>query len=115
MFGSYRLRPGSSCSGSKGECMGMWDALKRRAFKGAVVEAVNGKYGINLRAETAYLSSPNLDDMLDALYDNVPPGCGGEAAKIAGVMLLETMLAEREVNLEARGQLAKLPRMIGRG
>jgi hypothetical protein len=94
--------------------MGLWDAIKRRAFKGAVVEAVNGKYGINLRAETAYLSSPNLEDMLNMLYDNVPPGGGGEAVTIAGVMLLEKMLAAREIDLQARAQLADVRRMIGR-
>jgi hypothetical protein len=94
--------------------MGLWDAIKRRSFKAAVVEAVGAQYGINLRAETDYLSSPNLDDMLNMLYDNVPPAADGEAAKIAGVMLLTKMLAARGIDLEGKAQLAELRRQIGR-
>jgi hypothetical protein len=93
--------------------MGLWGSFKRRAWKGAVIEAINAKYEINLRAETDYFSSPTLDDILDKLYEPIAEAnVGGPGSTIAGVLALEHILDERGLNLAARAQTRKLDRMM---
>jgi hypothetical protein len=70
--------------------VGLRDAFRRRAFKGAIVGALDRKYRINLRAEVQHLSAPTLDDMLNELYENTPGGRGGAVA--TALPLVEEML-----------------------
>ena len=89
--------------------MGLWNAIKRRDYKASIVAAIDAKYGINIRAEARFLSSPAFEEMLDTLYDMVPPHAGPRA-KIVGMQVLEEMLAARSIALTELGKSAKLRR-----
>ena len=90
--------------------MGLRDAFRRRAFKSAVVSAIDRKYRINLRAEVRHLSTPTLDDLLDKLYESASGGHGVATS----LPLVEEMLSARGVNPARLGDSAQLRRKMGR-
>src|ERR1700751_5040971 len=94
------------------QIVGLRDAFRRRAFKGAVVGALDRKYRINLRAEVQHLSAPTLDDMLNELYENTPGGRG--VAVATALPLVEEMLTARGVNPARLGDGAEVRRKMGR-
>jgi hypothetical protein len=84
--------------------VGLFDLLKRRIWKGAVVNAINRKYEINIRAETSSMAEPTLENILDRLYDPTP------YSDIAGVAAIEKILAERGYNLSGMAAVARMDR-----